>query len=78
VSVPQTALLDADSVLFSQSNVKPTLPDLVDYMKDQGWGELPPIDVVQMPNGTLLAVDNTVSVPQTADQKRIRKGVGNL
>jgi hypothetical protein len=28
-------------------------------MKASGWGALDPIDVVRMPNGSLVAVDNT-------------------
>ncbi|HLL90350.1 MAG TPA: hypothetical protein VK324_13710, partial [Tepidisphaeraceae bacterium] len=36
-SIPRTAVLNADAVLFSQSNVKPTLSGLVDHMKGRGW-----------------------------------------
>lgn len=52
-------MIDADSILFSQSNVRDSLPGLVDHMKANGWGALDPIDVVRMPNGSLVAVDNT-------------------
>ncbi len=52
-------MLDAEGVLFSQSSVRQSLPKLVDYMKANGWGDLPPIDVVRMSDGSLIAVDNT-------------------
>jgi len=55
----RTAILDGSSIRFSQSNVKTTLPSLVDYMNARGWGELPPIDVVKMLDGTYVAIDNT-------------------
>ena len=50
--------LDASEVLFSQSNVRRTLPELVQSMKSGGWRGAP-IDVVRLEGGQLVAVDNT-------------------
>ncbi len=52
------ATLDASEVLFSQSNVRRTLPELVESMKASGWKGAP-IDVVRLDGGQLVAVDNT-------------------
>jgi len=71
----ETATLDASTIRFSQSNVRSTLPKIVESMKANGWlGE--PIDVVRMPDGGLTAVDNTrlaaASLTNTPVQARIR------
>ena len=50
--------LEANGILFSQSNVRRTLPEIVDSMRANGW-QGGPIDVVRMKDGTLIAVDNT-------------------
>jgi hypothetical protein len=62
IESPRTAVgaveLDARAVQFSQSNVRRTLPEIVQSMRANGW-QGAPIDVVRMPNGALVAVDNT-------------------
>lgn len=57
-SASRTAVLDADGILFSQSNVRSSLPEIVQSMRANGW-QGAPIDVVEMPDGSLVAVDNT-------------------
>ncbi|MGK9176085.1 hypothetical protein KXR87_23255, partial [Yokenella regensburgei] len=49
--------LDPNDILFSQSSVNGTA-DLVNNMKANGWkGDS--IDVIRMPNGKLITIDNT-------------------
>ena len=50
--------LEASAIRHSQSNVRATLPEIVQSMKAEGW-QGPPIDVVRMADGGLTAVDNT-------------------
>jgi hypothetical protein len=54
----ESVTLDANAIRFSQSNVRSTLPDIVESMKANGW-QGSPINVVRMPDGSLTAVDNT-------------------
>jgi RHS repeat-associated protein len=54
----RSANLNADAIRFSQSNVRSSLPQIVQSMKANGW-QGGPIDVVRMPDGGLTAVDNT-------------------
>jgi RHS repeat-associated protein len=56
--VPRSVTLDPTTIRFSQSNVRSTLPEITQSMKAKGW-QGGPIDVVRMPDGTLVAVDNT-------------------
>lgn len=49
--------LDPDSILFSQSSIN-DVNERVESMKLLGW-QGPPIDVVRMPDGTLITLDNT-------------------
>ena len=58
MSVPRTAVLDAEDILFSQSNVRSSLPEIVQSMRTNGWRGAS-IDVVRMSDGSLIAVDNT-------------------
>ncbi|MDA8021233.1 MAG: hypothetical protein MPN21_27670 [Thermoanaerobaculia bacterium] len=51
-------ILDPTTIRFSQSNVRRTLPEITQSMKARGW-QGSPIDVVRMPDGTLITVDNT-------------------
>lgn len=74
-SANNTATLNANAIRFSQSSVKPVLPDYVAKMKSGGWfGD--PIDVVRMPNGVLTSIDNTrlaaASLTKTPVQATIR------
>jgi len=50
--------LDANAIRFSQSNVRASLADITQSMRANGW-QGPPIDVVRLPDGALIAVDNT-------------------
>jgi hypothetical protein len=56
-AAPQIAVLDANAILFSQSSVRRRLSEIVQSMKLNGWRGDP--IVVRMPNGTVVAVDNT-------------------
>jgi len=71
----EIATLDAKAILFSQSNVRKTLPKIVESMRANGWRGNP-IDVVRQQNGTLIAVDNTrllaAKLTGTPVQARIR------
>lgn len=58
MSVPRTAVLDADGILFSQSSVGYKLPKIVESMRINGWKGAP-IDVVRLADGSLVSVDNT-------------------
>jgi len=49
--------LSPDSIRFSQSSINGA-DDIVDSMQLNGW-QGPPIDVVKMPDGTLITLDNT-------------------
>lgn len=67
--------LDANAIRFSQSNVRSSLGELTQSMKANGW-QGPPIDVVRMADGSLVAVDNTrlaaASLSKTPVQAVIR------
>ena len=58
--VPNNGVIEANAntVRFSQSNVKKTLPDIVESMKRDGFSG-DPIDVVRMQDGGLTSIDNT-------------------
>jgi hypothetical protein len=51
-------VLDANEILFSQSNVRSSLPQIAESMRANGW-QGARIDVVRMSDGSLIAVENT-------------------
>jgi hypothetical protein len=74
-SAANTATLEANSIRFSQSSVKPVLGEYVSKMESGGWfGD--PIDVVRMSDGGLTSIDNTrlaaASITNTPVQAIIR------
>ncbi len=57
--VTRTVQLDPHDILFSQASVRQSLPSIVESMRASGWKPGTKIDVVKMPNGKLVSVDNT-------------------